>query len=398
MKINKVALVSFRVLLAFSILLFVFCFASIAQEGASSAAASRIRYMADLGVMPASREVSVEDFVNYHRHQIGRPRVGEAVAMDVRWGNDQVSGADDEAILQIGFSTPLVNDRHQLPPLNLGLVIDRSGSMADDDKMTRVKASLLALVSQMRDSDVISITVFDSRAQVLLPASRLTDRDYVNRLIRSIQPGGATNLYAGLMLGYNEVEKNYRKGITNRVILLTDGIANQGVTDPTEIAHDSLQFNNAGIDLSTIGVGLDLNRDLLSLLAKSGRGLFHFVAQSEDIQKVFVNEFQSLTSPVAEEPNVEIDFGKGLELEQVYGYSPHFRESGITIKLDNMNNGLTQVILLRFRVERQRRESSSLPVRVQFSYRDVDRNAQVVRGEEALLTINRQAGDMMDLL
>src|SRR5918911_639209 len=142
------------------------------------------------------------------------------------------------------------------------------------------------------------------------------------------------------MLGYQEALKNYRKEGTNRVVLLTDGIANRGVTDPAQIARDSLSFNDRGVDLSTIGVGLDLNKDLLRELAKSGRGLFHFVADAEDINKVFVKELQSLISPIATEPNVEIEYdASDLELAQLYGYEPKIRDGRVTIKLDNMNSG-----------------------------------------------------------
>src|SRR5262245_11102494 len=260
---------------------------ALAQAGVSSAAAARTRYMSELGQIPTSREVAVEEFINYHQHQIGRPRVGEAVAMDLRWGNDRLSGVNGEAILQIGFSTALANDRQDLRPVNLALVIDKCGSMADVDKMSRVKSALLTLVSQLRDTDMLSIVVFDTEAQVLLPAQRLGDRRTVRRLIGEIEPDGSTNMHAGLMLGYREARKNYRKDATNRVILLTDGIANQGVIAPEKIARDSLRFNDEGIDLSTIGVGLDLNKDLLRQLAKSGRGLFHFVEDGEDIEKVF---------------------------------------------------------------------------------------------------------------
>src|SRR5436190_21303802 len=120
-------------LLLFLLLLFTSGVALAQQEGASSAAASRARYLAELGAIPAAREVAVEEIVNYHRHQIGRPKAGEAVNMDLRWGNDPVAPTGHDAILQVGFSTALANDRQQLRPLNLALVIDKSGSMADAD-------------------------------------------------------------------------------------------------------------------------------------------------------------------------------------------------------------------------------------------------------------------------
>jgi Ca-activated chloride channel homolog len=370
--------------------------ASLAQEGTSSAAASRTRYLSETGLLPTSREVAVEEFINYHRHQIGRPKSDEAVALDLRWGNAQVSGAGSEAVLQIGFSTALANDRRQLRPINLALVIDRSGSMAEADKISRVKAALLVLVSQLRDTDVLSIVVFDSEAQVLLPACSLAAREHIKQLIRQIEPAGSTNIHAGLMLGYQEARKNYRKEATNRVILLTDGIANRGVTEPQKIAQDSLRFNDEGIDLSTIGVGLDLNQDLLRQLAQSGRGLFHFVADVQDIEKVFISELQSLISPVATEPKVEIDYPADLQLVQLYGYEPQLRKSGILLKLDNMNQGLTQVVLLRFRLADKRQDNSRLLVKVRFTYYDLEQKMQVTKTQESFLTVRSgSSGDFL---
>jgi Mg-chelatase subunit ChlD len=366
------------------------------QEGASTAAAARTRYLSEVGLIPASRSVAVEEFVNYHRHQIGRPRAGDAVLMDVRWGNDRVSPGDPEAVLQIGFSTALASDRQQLPPINLALVIDKSGSMADADKLSRVKESLLTLVNQLRATDTLAIVIFDSSAEVLRPARALGDREEVRRLIRRLEPGSSTNIHAGLMLGYHEALKHYNREGTNRVVLLTDGIANEGVTDPTRIARDSLAFNVRGVDLSTIGVGLDLNKDLLRELAKSGRGLFHFVADAQDIDKVFLKEVQSLVAPVATEPNLEIEYGPGLELAQVYGYEPQRTERGLKIKLDNMNQGLTQVVLLRFRVRPRATDAARPSVRVNFNYYDIERKKQVGANEETLLTLKEgPAGDTL---
>jgi Mg-chelatase subunit ChlD len=388
--------VGFKLFLTLSLLLCALGAAAMAQEGTSTAAAARARYLSETGLIPTSREVAVEDFVNYHRHQIGRPKSGEAVALDVRWGNDQMSATEREAVLQVGFSTALANDRQQLPPLNLALVIDKSGSMAEANKMSRVKEALLTLVSQLREDDVLSIVVFDSQAQVLLPARRLGDREAVKQAIRGIEPGDWTNIHAGLMLGYGEALKSYRKDATNRVILLTDGIANRGVTDPQRIAQDSLAFNEKGIDLSTIGVGLDLNKDLLDQLAKKGRGLFHFVADAQDIEKVFVNEVQSLVSPVASEPNLEIEYDSGLELAQLYGYEPQMRKNGVTLKLANMNLGLTQVVLLRFKLARRTAANSRLPVNVRFTYYDMEQKKQVVKTQETFITVrDGQAVDML---
>ncbi|HEX5964887.1 MAG TPA: VWA domain-containing protein, partial [Pyrinomonadaceae bacterium] len=111
-------------------------------------------------------EIVVDEFVNYHKHRLPLPKAGQAVALDTRWGSGEISRSQREAVLQIGFATAEVNERTDLRPLNLVLVIDKSGSMAGD-KMVRVKNSLHTMVGQLRGSDIVSIVAFDSMAEVL---------------------------------------------------------------------------------------------------------------------------------------------------------------------------------------------------------------------------------------
>jgi hypothetical protein len=120
------------------------------------------------------------------------------------------------------------------------------------------------------------------------------------------------------------------------------------------------------------------------------------VADAEDIEKVFIKEVQSLVSPVAYEPNVDITYDPALELEQIYGYEPQFRKGGVKIKLDNMNHGLTQVVMLRFRLANRGMLSSSLSVNVRLSYYDPEQKEQVVKIQESYLTAkDGPPGDML---
>jgi Ca-activated chloride channel homolog len=343
-------------------------------------------------VFKMPEEIAVEEFVNYHKHRLPLPKVGQAVAMDTRWGNAEISRSQREAVLQIGFTTAEVNERTDLRPLNLALVIDKSGSMADDDKMSRVKQSLHTMLTKLRPDDIISIVTFDFHARVLYPASRVGDGNSLRYAIDCIQPDGGTNINAGLMLGYAEAKKQFRKDATNRVILLTDGIANQGVTDPNRIAANSSAYNAQGIDLSTIGVGLDLNNDLLRTLAKSGRGLYHFISDYKDIDKVFVNEVQSLISSVAKNVEVRIEYGPGLRLEKIYGYEPRHGQGNASVVVDDMNNGLTQVVMARFRAD----SVKTLPVKVRLSYYDVKRKCMVEEVQE--LSLSPAENDSCELL
>lgn len=339
-------------------------------------------YTGPAPVFRIPEEIAVEEFVNYHKHRLPLPKVGQAVAMDTRWGNGEVARLQRDAVLQIGFTTAEVDERTDLRPLNLVFVIDKSGSMGDSDKMSRVKESLRTMLTRLKSTDVISIVGFDTTAQVLYPASQVDNGEGLRYAIDCLTPGGSTNLHAGLMLGYAEAKKHFRAGATNRVILLTDGIANQGVTEPARIAHDSAAFNGQGIDLSTIGVGLDLNNDLLRTLARSGRGLYHFISDYKDINKVFINEVQSLVSSVAKNAQVRIEYGPGLQLAKIYGYTPQFGNGQVTFPLDDMNNGLTQVVMMKFRADSAK---GSLPVKVRLTYYDVRRKCMVEEVQELRL-------------
>lgn len=365
------------------IAVFLICAAHIgasAQGGTSSASFSYSRGSAGLSLPPAHRIV-VEEFVNYHRHNLPLPAAGEAVALDVRWGSEQLYLAEPQAILQIGITTAPVASRKRdsLRPANLTLVIDKSGSMSGE-KIFKVQEALITMVQQLRATDLLSIVVFDQEARVLLPTQPLTDKIGVSQLIQTIMAGGGTEIYKGLMLGYEQARKSYHKNFTNRVVLLTDGIS-----DPRTILQDSLQFNKMGIDLATIGVGLDVNEEMLRALAKQGRGLFHFIADPKDIKKVFIKELESLLSPVARNPRLEISYDESLMLAHHYGYEPQQRGNTITINLDDMNNGLTQVVMLKFKLKPGAPVKARIPVQAVLKYYDIDADRDAVRSAAAAL-------------
>ena len=313
-----------------------------AQAGYSSASVSMNR---SNGVMSAD-QVIVEEYVNYHRHQIPLPKPGKDVAMDLQWNLLN----KDEVLLQVGITSKRILDYSEMPPINTSIVIDRSGSMASNQKLEKVKRALLKFIEGLRPEDWVSIVIYDNEASVILPARKVKEMSHIKMTVQGLSPGGSTNLHAGLMLGYKEVMKNFDPHISNRVILLTDGIANQGITNPEEIVKNSAVYNKKGIDVSTIGVGNHLNYTLLQQISRQGKGLNHFIGtDEEDIIKVFDQELESLLSPLGKDVLFELDFPQGLALKQLYGYSPLLEKNKIKIPLNTINAGLTQVILMTFK-------------------------------------------------
>jgi Mg-chelatase subunit ChlD len=306
------------------------------QAGVSSMSLGSLRS----GIELRFDEIRIEELINYHRHKLPLP------SEDDRLRLSQVVELDNHgnAVFQIGISTPRALDRLAAPPLNLVLVIDRSGSMAGD-RIARVKQSLRALIETIREVDLVSIVSFSDEARVDLKPSRKSDRIAIEHAVDQLEARGATNLYDGLMLAYRIAKKRMDRNKSNRIILLTDGIANRGVTDSSEIARDSARMGRPDIDLSTIGLGADFNRQLLRELADKGRGTVHFVADNADIHKTFVMEVDSLLSPAARDVRMTLDFGQLEPKVKMFGYRPEVKGSKYKFQFENLNCGATQVVI-----------------------------------------------------
>jgi uncharacterized protein YegL len=329
------------------LLLASFPMSTFAQKGVSSMSVGVAR--AGIGsrgpnghyLMPTPDMIRIEEFINYHRHTLPLPVDGKRVRLDAK----QVS-YDGKAVLQIGIATPQSLPSDEMAPLNLVLVIDRSGSMAGD-RISNVKKAVRNLIEQFRESDKISIVGFSSDARVHLAPCKKTNISEIDVALSEIQAGGGTNLYAGLMLGYKQALKHFDPERTNRVIFLTDGNANIGTTDAEEIAAESKKCNKRGISLSTIGLGEDFNHQLLRELADKGHGLVHFVSDSQDIQKTFVKEVESLLAPAANKVRLTIDLGVDSSDARIFGYQPKKRDDGTyQFRLDDLNYGATQVVMI----------------------------------------------------
>jgi len=298
-------------------------------------------------LMPNADFFRVEEFVNYHRHDLPLPHGDQAVSLDVQ----AIELDSGKQVLQFGITTrQLIEDDQRLPPLNVVLVIDDSGSMKGD-KMAKLKESLRAFVGRFRKSDRISIVGFDHEARLILPATEKTRIEKIRRAIDTITADGGTNLHAGLMMGYREALKNFDEERTNRVIFLTDGNANVGETDSAEIAAESKRCIDKGISLVTIGLGVDFNNGLLREIADSGRGLMHYIGDSKDIKKTFVKEIESLLAPAATKVQLKIETA-GSRVD-VFGYDSRVKQSDgkLVVNLDDLNCNATQVVLTKFSKE-----------------------------------------------
>jgi len=204
---------------------------------------------------------------------------------------------------------------------NLSYVIDRSGSMAAEGRMEYLRQGLLRSLDELREGDIVHITLFDTTA-CDLAQNFVVGRDPLSQLqtmIQRIQPEGSTNLQDGLIRGYAAADRTYQPDYTNRVLLITDAIANTGETDETLIALIGKNYDDRRVRLSGIGVGSDFNDSLLDQLTERGKGAYVFLGSSAEVDAVFGSRFVSLIETIANDVHFKLELPPSLAMRTFYG-------------------------------------------------------------------------------
>lgn len=235
-------------------------------------------------------------------------------------------------------------------PLNISLVIDRSGSMAGD-KIRNAKKAAKYVIDQMQEDDYVSIVIYDGTVDILQEAVHPYNKQQIKLKIDGIQDRGGTNLMGGAMKGYALVKKNHHEGFINRVMLLSDGLANEGITDPRQIERIVRNYNNEeGITISTFGVGSGYNEDLMTSMAETGMGNYYFINESENIAGIFKKELNGLTEVVAQNAELRITVPDYINVDKIYGYSFDQMGRTITIKFHDIFSEETKGVLIKYTI------------------------------------------------
>ncbi len=234
-------------------------------------------------------------------------------------------------------------------PVSLALVFDTSGSMMEDDRIAQARDAAQAVVSRLSPQDALALVTFDDQAWVRIPRTAALDPALFRQTIAGLMPGGGTNLYDGLVRGLDEVSKGGRSG-ARRVILLSDGEANIGVTEPARIVDAAAARVAEGVTVSALGVGLDFNEDLLADLTDASGGSWRFADQPGAISALLEGELDRMTRLVGQELTLEVELGEGVALDQVYGWSARRQSGGFQVFLGDLHAGETRKIVARVQV------------------------------------------------
>jgi Ca-activated chloride channel family protein len=204
-------------------------------------------------------------------------------------------------------------------PMNICVVLDRSGSMADDKKIDYAKKALQSLIDRLSSDDYLSIAIYDDEIETLLPMQKVTNKRRIKALVDEVYPRNSTNLGGGMQEGFRQIDRNLKREYINRVILMSDGLANVGVTDPHELNRIARRYRNKSISLTTMGVGLDYNENLMLGLAEAGGGNYYFIESPKQLASIFEKELHGLSAVVAQNARIELSLGSGVRINDVIG-------------------------------------------------------------------------------
>ena len=255
-----------------------------------------------------------------------------------------------EVVIKIALSALAGKKKFHRPPLNLAVVLDKSGSMTGA-KLEKTKQAAVMLVDRLAPEDIFSLVVFSDDAEVLVPAQHVEDKDALKDKIESIEAGGSTALYAGVQMGADQLQEYFSSKRINRIILLSDGLANVGPSSPRQLRRLGSDLAERGISVTTIGVGDDYNEDLMAGIAQASDANYYYVQDTKKLPEIFAKELGELLTVAARDVRIEVICPDGVKPLGFIGRAEKFENQKAVVNLSQLDSGQDRYLFLRCLVD-----------------------------------------------
>jgi Mg-chelatase subunit ChlD len=312
----------------------------------------------------------------------------ETITWQMESSHEALAPADSTFYARIRIQAAKVETERQ--PLNLALVFDRSGSMNEESKIGYVRKAARLVADNLTRQDHVAFVAFNHEVQTLVPLHPVVNREYLHHRIDELYAEGYTNLSGGLLEGCGQLHGRLDKPGRHHVILLTDGLANRGVTDPNSLVRLVQRCTERGITVTTIGVGTEYNESLLTRVAQAGGGRYVYVAKPDEIPSAFEKELGALLAVVAQNVRLKFDLPQGVEAVQVFGREEPLQPEKLELPLGDLTSGEERVLLVKFRAAGNAAPSGAMELPAHLTYDDVAQ-AQRITDDKQGIAIQRVA-------
>jgi Mg-chelatase subunit ChlD len=322
----------------------------------------------DQGQLPSPGSIRTEEFLNAFQYRDPDPSPGMPVAF--AWERARYPYAHNREILRLAVKTA-ARGRETGRPLNLVLAVDNSGSMERADRVRILQEAMRTLAGQLQPMDQVSLVSFARTARLWLDGVPGNRAGELSQAVTGLTPEGGTNLEEALRVAYETALKHFSPGGVNRVVLLTDGAANLGDTQPDTLKQSVENYRQRGVALDCFGIGWEgFNDDLLESLSRHGDGRYGFVNAPEDAGADFAAQLAGALQVAASDVKVQVEFNpRRVNSWRQIGYAKHqltkeqFRDN----KVDAAELGAAETGNALYVVENQARgEGPVATVRVRY--------------------------------
>ncbi len=295
---------------------------------------------------------------------------GKTLLVEGRLGHATLpADQDSETFLLLNVAADSASVATAAAPLNLAIVIDRSGSMRGK-RLDNALDAARGMVRRLRDGDVVSVIAYNTQTETTVPPTTIdsSSRERVVQSLAGITARGDTCISCGIDAGMAELRG--RSGMVNRVLLLSDGEATAGVRDVEGFRRIAARCREMGASISSIGVDVDYNERVMSALALESNGRHHFVQNASDLPRVFDEELNALAKTVANDAEATVELAPGVRVAQVFDRT--FRQEGnrLIVPLGGFSSGEDKTLLVKLDVPRGA-EGLRPIADVRVSYRDL---------------------------
>ena len=259
------------------------------------------------------------------------------------------AGGNQRAVVKVTLDAPPPPEKSTRPAVNLAIVLDRSGSMSGQ-KLERAKDAAIEALRHLGPMDIFSVVVYDHNVSTVVSAQHAKNIEWIEGRIRQIRSGGNTALFGGVSQGAAEVRKNLDGNYVNRIILLSDGLANVGPSSPEDLGRLGVALIKESISVTTVGVGTDYNEDLMTRLSQNSDGNTYFVESSRDLPRIFTAELGDVLSVVAKKVHLIIECPDGVKPLNIIGREGRIKGRIVELSLNQLYGSQEKYVLIEVKI------------------------------------------------